>query len=618
MTTKIRVISAAVSQTGAVFYTDEGKEVTIPVTDIRVSKMVDQVVEAVNAGKIPVEVDMTTYTVFTQIEEESKGFMKFFRVAKNKIGKLLGIAAHRGEVDGHGMVTQAVAGDKPQPGTPPLDDKAVERLAEEHRETETKALPVEETTVVAVVGKTPIVGAEALEKHAHAAVVSGETIGFRTMVERLSKVAAQRKHTVQEALKFLKHMDLPFANDGCIIAYKSLTKTDEEGVFIDNHSKSLRQGVGTLVQMDVELVDDNRRVLCSNGLHVARKGYLSGYGTSHGNVVCLIKINPEDIISVPMYEDSKMRVRAYHIVAQLSDDDMTAIKNQKSFTVEKMDQASLLAKVIRGEHVPVLNITTQHKGKQIDQMVPVKTPVAPLVLGKEMAVAHTVDAIAEGTVLNPIDVKAINEKIKDAPKGSDEPVKEEKAADHSKAFVLFNLWDKLKTEAAWEELMKFRNSFGFWKGWPANGLTQKQTDQINAEIKRRKKLKPAAEAPKPVPAPEPVKAPAKKPASKKTAAKPAAPKKEEPPKVKPGEVQKILKTGAKKAAADAKAALANEKAAKGPKPHKVRVAFDAWKRNPTDQMAQVVMVAKKSAKKSWEALGFTAAEIKLIKQQIDK
>lgn len=88
--------------------------------------------------------------------------------------------------------------------------------------------------------------------------------------------------------------------------------------------------------------------------------------------------------------------------------------------------------------------------------------------------------------------------------------------------------------------------------------------------------------------------------------------------MKPGEVAKILKTGARKAAANAKAAAAAEKAAQPAKTPKTRVAFDAWKRNPTDQMAQVVMVAKKSAKKSWEALGFNASEIKLIKEQIDK
>ena len=618
MTTTIKVISAAVSQSGAVFYTEDGEEKTIPVTDPRVAKMVEQVVQAVNAGKIPVEVDMTTYSVFSQIEEESGGVMRFFRVAKKKLGSLLGIRAHRDNVDGDGFVRSIPTKDgkevvKQQPGTEPVTPKMVEALAEAHVDAENKLLSTEETTVVAVVNSTPIVGAEALEKHAKAAVASGETIGFRTMVERLGAVAAKRKHTVQEALKFLEKMDLPFANDGSIVAYKSLSKTSVEDVFIDNHSKTLKQGLGTFVQMDVELVDDNRRVLCSNGLHVAQRGYLSGYGTSGGNVVCLIKIAPEDVISVPMNETQKMRVRAYHIVAVLTDEDMNAISSQKSFTLENMDQASLLAKVIRGEHVPVLNTTTQHKERNVDQMVPVTNPQKPLILGKEMAVLHTVDEAITVTAASNIDVKAINQKLKS------EPVKEEaKSADHSKAFVLFNLWDKLKTQAAWDELMAFRNSFSFWKGWPANGLTQKQTDLINTEIKRRKKLKPAAAASEPTTAPEPVKAPAKKPTPpKKTAAKPAAPKKEAP-KVKPGEVAKILKTGAKKAAATAKAAAVAEKAEKGPKPNKVRLAFDHWKRTPTDQMVEVVRVAKKAAKKSWESLGFSEAEIKLIKEQIDK
>lgn len=632
MNTVIKVISAAVSQNGAVFYTEDGEEKTIPVTDPRVTKMVEQVVQAVNAGRIPVEVDLTTYSVFTQIEKESGGVLKFFRVAKKKLGALLGIRADRGPVNGGGMVQNVPKNEKgeaiskAQPGTEPVTPKMVEALAAAQTEAETKALPAEETTVVAVVNNTPIVGAEALEKHAKAAVASGETIGFRTLVERLGAVAAKRKHTVQEALRFLEKMDLPFANDGSIVAYKSLTKSGKEGVFIDNHSKSLEQGLGTFVQMDVELVDDNRRVLCSNGLHVARRGYLGDYGTSGNNVVCLIKIAPEDVISVPLNETEKMRVRAYHIVAVLTDKDMEAIKSQKSFTLENMDQASLLAKVIRGEHVPVLNITTQHAGHKVDQMVPVKAPQAPLVLGKEMAVLHTVDEAVSVAAANSIDVKSINEKLK-----TEAPKKEEsKDAASLKALLLFSLWNKLKTQTAWDDLMEFRNGFGFWKGWPANGLTQKQTDLISAEIKRRKKLKPTT-------APEPVKAPAKKPALKKEIpnqetkkaiddsrkgkvkrGNPLDEPKKEAPKVKPGEVAKILKTGARKAAANAKAAAAAEKAAQPAKTSKTRVAFDAWKRNPTDQMAQVVMVAKKSAKKSWEALGFNASEIKLIKEQIDK
>ena len=95
MSNIIRVISAAVSQTGAVFYTEDGNERTISITDPRISKMVDQVLDAVSKGQIPVEVDMTTYSVFAQIEEESGGLMKFFRVAKKKLASLLGSRMER-------------------------------------------------------------------------------------------------------------------------------------------------------------------------------------------------------------------------------------------------------------------------------------------------------------------------------------------------------------------------------------------------------------------------------------------------------------------------------------------------------------------------------------------
>lgn len=408
--TVIRVISAAVSKTGAVFYTEDGEEKTISITNPQISEMVNKVLEAVNSGNVPVEVDISTYTVFNQIEKESGGFLKFFRVATKKLTSILGGRASRGKVSSHGMVTKPSSAEVAiQPGTEPVTPKIVEQLSKAHTEAESKILPVEETTVVAVVGDTPIVGAEALEGHAKASVAMGETIGFQRTMERLGKVAKERKHTVQEALAFLKKMDLPFANDGCILAYKSLTRTREEEVFLDNYSMTLKQGLGTLVQMDVELVDDNRRVLCSNGLHVARRGYLSGYGTSGSNVVCLIKIAPEDIISVPMNEQDKMRVRAYHIVAVLSHDDLENIKKQKSFTQGNMDKASLLAKVIRGDHVPVLNITTQHK-THIDQMIPVQQINKPVVTGKPIEEAHTVEVQQEQPV--DLDLKKINEQVK--------------------------------------------------------------------------------------------------------------------------------------------------------------------------------------------------------------
>lgn len=581
MSNVIKVVSAAVSHLGAVFYTETGDVKTIPITDPRISEMVDKVIEAVNNGKI-VEVDLSTYSVFSEIEKESKGFLRFFRVAKKKLASILGIsrdAAKRGNVNPGGFVQNAPEEAAPQPGTPDVTPDVKKALEKAHTQAMEQSLSDEDTTVVAVVGDTPIVGAEALTNHAKAAVVFGETIGFQNLMTRLSKVAKERKHTVQEALVFLKEMDLPFANDGSIIAYKSLTTTSENGIFKDNHSGSLKQGVGTLVQMDAELVDDNRRVLCSNGLHVARRGYLGGYGTGSGNVVCLIKIAPEDVISVPMGEQSKMRVRAYHIVAQLSDADMSAIKKQQSFTAENMDQASLLAKVIRGEHIGIINITTQHKGGKVDQMIPVENVNAPQIIGS-IQKAHTVDAIAEQ---NELDVETINKKVTKKA----EPVKKEQAADHSEAYILFKLWEANKTSAAWDSLMAFKAKKK--KSWKALGLTAEQISIIESVSKPVSKTvaKPKVKSePKPEVKPKVKKAPVKKVENQKQ------------------KVNQIITKGKSESKkAEVQVAKKNNPA---------RTAFEIWQKNTTGANHQRILEAKKRQKKSWTALGFTSEEIKMI------
>lgn len=305
-----------------------------------------------------------------------------------------------------------------------------------------------------------------------------------------------------------------------------------------------------------------------------------------------------------MNERSKMRVRAYHIVAVLSNDDMNKISQQKSFTLENMDQASLLAKVIRGEHIGITNVTTQHKGRSVDQMVPVQNINAPQIIGKDVKEAHTIDVVNSGeTAVNPLELKAINEKVAEPAK------KKPEAADGSEAFILYNLWKANKTQAAWDALMDYRKKITFFKGWPSLGLTQGQTDEIKAEIERQKK------ASKKAPNPETQKA-IEDSREGKTIRVSSGSKKKEVPKVKPGEVQKILKAGAKKAATNAKAAAEQDKKNKPAPVNKVRVAYEAWKRNPTDQMAEVLKVAKKAAKKGWDSLGFSPAEIDLIKKEL--
>ena len=609
----IKVMSAALTENSAVLYDIEGEPHIIPAGDPRIPQMVEKVFAAVAAKKVPVMVDISNFSVFAEIEKESKGFMRFFRVAKKGLDMLLGRAAERGEVNPGGFVTTPEPEVKEQPGTPPITPQVKKDLEKAQKEATQKKLPDSETTIVAVVGDTPIVGAEKLTKQIQASVIQGNTLPAQNMLKRLAAVAAKRKHTAQEAMVFLEKMDLPPCMDGSILAYKSLTKTSKEGVFKDNHSGRLKQGLGTFVMMDVELVDDNRRVLCSNGLHVAQRGYLGGYGTHGNNVITLIKIAPEDVISVPMNETQKMRVRAYHVVAVLTDADLNTIRSQKSITTSNDFNSSLLGKIVNGDHVGILNVTHERGKNNVEQMTPwdnvssvVKNSLEEYLnpnvdqeeikKSKPITEAKTLETVQQETkVTEQVDVAALNQKIKEA--GIDkapeppEPPKPEKeqATDNSEAYILYQLWFTHRTVAAWDALMKHKKDNPF-KSWKTLGLTEEQASEIGKESMRKKPKKGDVKL-----------------ARKTEKANQKNQKKKESKPV----TKSIFSEGINKP----KEAVVKKTPGA---PNKVRQAFDFWKQTKTDEAFEVLMVAKKQAKKGWTAFGFTSIEIAEIEAKLKK
>jgi hypothetical protein len=70
--------------------------------------------------------------------------------------------------------------------------------------------------------------------------------------------------------------------------------------------------------MPRSLVDDNRSVACSVGLHVGSFHFANGfYG---GGKLLVVKINPRDVVSVPADAgDQKIRVHRYVIVSDNPD-----------------------------------------------------------------------------------------------------------------------------------------------------------------------------------------------------------------------------------------------------------------------------------------------------------
>lgn len=256
-------------------------------------------------------------------------------------------------------------------GIKPSDPKFKEELTEDE-------------TVVAVTngGRTIIPEAQHLGNQLKAATTLKDFTGFQKFLERLGTVVNKRRFSVEDLMKFMKHGDLPIADDGSIVIYKRLTKSgkDKQGrdIYVDVHSRRVTQRVGSRVFMDESLVDPDRRQDCSNGLHVAALSYLRSFS---GETTIIGKVAPEDVIAVPQYSNNKMRVAGYDILAVLDKDQTSTVNNGGKLSNVK-GGAELLNAVLRGKHIKI-DQTVQIGGAQgtkltITDLKDVDPTVAPL------------------------------------------------------------------------------------------------------------------------------------------------------------------------------------------------------------------------------------------------
>lgn len=227
----------------------------------------------------------------------------------------------------------------------------------------------EEETIVAVVGDKVIPGAESLHRHLAQASKLKDYKGFTAFAERVAKVLDNRRHSMEDLMKFMEAAELPIADDGCILFLKRLNyMCDRNGkrVFVDVHSGNIEQWVGMKVQVKEELVDQSRRKDCSHGLHVAAMSYLSSFS---GNVTIIGKVAPEDVFAVPEYSTNKMRVSAYHILAELPKEERGNVCNsyaRKSLSSTDVGK-QILADAIIGNHSSPTDLVTVggHNGSNL-------------------------------------------------------------------------------------------------------------------------------------------------------------------------------------------------------------------------------------------------------------
>ena len=313
----IKVIGVVLNTTSAIFYQEDGSIYTIPQGDPRLPGIVEILKKDFVTGKV-LEIDVSEAdTIYDTFSKNTDGVVKFFRVMKTMLDDLF-----------NPTVESATFG-------------AVDQIMANAISLRVKS---PETEIVAVVNGSVVTGVEGLAgqiKHS----INTNTDGMTRFLERLAAVADKRRHSADDLVKFLSIANLPISDDGEIIAYKLLQSA--AGQFVDLHTNRVMQSVGDFVCMDESMVDPRRNRDCSNGLHIASQGYLRNFP---GDSCFLVKIQPEDVIAVPVYDNTKMRVSGYHIIFQLTSEQMSGVKSGLPIT-ESAGGTALLARAMTGDHI---------------------------------------------------------------------------------------------------------------------------------------------------------------------------------------------------------------------------------------------------------------------------
>jgi hypothetical protein len=137
---------------------------------------------------------------------------------------------------------------------------------------------------------------------------------FVSFLANLMKNPSMRAQ--RELYLFLEQSELPLTEDGHFLAYKSV-----DSDFMDRHSHTFNNEVGSVCSMKREEVDDERDNTCSYGLHFCSIEYLRGFWGFGGHTM-ILKINPADVVSIPSdYNNAKGRTCRYAVVGELENDE---------------------------------------------------------------------------------------------------------------------------------------------------------------------------------------------------------------------------------------------------------------------------------------------------------
>lgn len=465
MTEVVRIIAAVVDTQRLTMYKEDGSTIVIPQGDSRIRPLVDKVIPQLEKeGFCNLEVkDLDTNNHYSAAEEGMGGFVQFFRMFKNTMEDM--ISKFSSLDPASNTVAPTTVGSIPT-GEQTQTQSAVSEIMANATPTSSPDFGstklTEDETIVAVLENGSIIpGIEKIDIQLQAlASKMGSNEGVKKFFERVSSV--NRAHSVQDLLTFMQKGELPIADDGSVLVYKRLRSSSEAGVFVDCHSGKVKQRVGSHVFMDEKLVDPNRHQDCSNGLHVARRDYLNSFS---GDITVLAKLAPEDVIAVPHSDARKLRARGYHIIAQLSIKDARLVNSN-----HPMNDTVLLGNAVKGNHIGIIEtveITQQMGGG----LVITKVKEAEEIVLQDDVKAESLDKIPEVSKENStVDAASVAKQVSSGRKSA----RQEKADQLLKG-VLEGKTSKIQIQKA-KELLAFKKDAKV--SWDKLGISAGEVERI--------------------------------------------------------------------------------------------------------------------------------------------
>jgi hypothetical protein len=132
--------------------------------------------------------------------------------------------------------------------------------------------------------------------------------------------------SIEQLFDFIERHKMGITEDGFILGYKRVTEN-----FKDLHTRTMDNSPGTVVTMPRNKVSDNPNDTCSSGLHFCSMSYLPSFGVGGGNKIVIVKVNPKDVVSVPVdHNAAKVRCCEYLVVSEYTGSDKDDILGSKA------------------------------------------------------------------------------------------------------------------------------------------------------------------------------------------------------------------------------------------------------------------------------------------------